>query len=158
MPALPISPQMPAQVKKRLLAECTVSFFVPEIVNKTVGYIFNWMLLLATVALAASAPQPTVLWGASPVMPGERLILAVAGIAQTANATAPSLQVQQGGGKWQKVDAVGVTDYGCTISVPTSFTPGTFKVRASSTDTGYTVNTPRPWFAFGDQGDSVRVV
>ena len=124
--------------------------------------------LVLTTAVAAAAP--TVLWGASPVLPGERLVLAVSGISATnatsaTSATPPSIETRQGATGWERATVVaGTTDYGCTIVVPASYTAGCFQVRASSSDSGYTVNAPRPWFAFGDQGStatpggSIRVV
>ena len=105
------------------------------------------MLRLLALLLAAPADAaPTVHWASEPVEPGAAALLAVVGMS---NAT--KIELRQGGGAWAAVDAIGVTKYGCTVTVPASFANAEFQVRADGGEP-FSANVARPWYSFGDSG------
>eukprot|EP00039_Didymoeca_costata_P023790 m.8277 g.8277 ORF g.8277 m.8277 type:complete len:915 (-) comp3864_c0_seq1:40-2784(-) len=119
----------------------------------------NWVwvaVLIATATQCVSSASPVVTWASVPVEPGHHMLLAVVGMT---NSTL--IEAQQDGGQWIPLSVNGVTDYGCAVTVPTTFNAGPFLVRASNSlkdtkapMTPFQVNVVQPWFAFGDRGSS----
>ena len=103
--------------------------------------------LLPAEAQELATAGPTVTWVSEPVEPGAPALLAVVGMA---NATV--IETRQGkAGAWATAEKSGVTQYGCVITVPTSYALGTFEIRADS-GAPFAANVARPWFHFGDGG------
>ena len=99
-----------------------------------------------------------------PALPGETALLQVASpAASTRLSNASLLEVRQGDGEWSAVPMSGMTAAGGAFEVPASFAPAAFEVRVDG-GSAFAANVPRPWFAFGDlgetatQGGSVRIV
>jgi hypothetical protein len=118
-----------------------------------------WMLGLTV----ASSP-PKIFWVSEPVLPGEVAVIAFARPANTTTTAQPVrvLGKPRGGNSWTALDTQGVTLHGVAATIPASWPVGEFQLRlpAANATTGahttsvdaYTVNVPRPWFLFGDQG------
>eukprot|EP00941_MAST-03F_sp_MAST-3F-sp1_P003605 g3605.t1 len=54
---------------------------------------------------------------------------------------------------WVALKASGVTAYGASVTIPSDFKVGEFDLKIGEAGSAFSVNVPRPWFAFGDQGD-----
>lgn len=108
--------------------------------------------MLACLAVCALAFAPlrasaaAIHWASEPVTPGSEALLAVVGMT---NAT--KIEVRQGSGQWTAAATMGVTKYGCTITVPATFENSEFSIRADGGDP-FAANVARPWFVFGDSG------
>jgi hypothetical protein len=62
------------------------------------------------------------------------------------------IEVSQGSsGQWTAAETVGITKYGCTITVPATFENSEFSIRADG-GAAFSANVARPWFVFGDSG------
>ena len=97
-------------------------------------------------AWAATAADLTVDCCCKQVEPGAPALLAVVGMTNSTD-----IEMRQGSGAWVAAKATGVTQYGCVVTVPSTFELGPFDVRAGG-GAAFTANAARPWFHFGDGG------
>lgn len=116
----------------------------------------------------ANHTVPKIFWVSEPVLPGEFAVVAFATGGGTTDPADP-LQVfgkcsATADGAWVALAVQGATEHGVSALVPATWPAGEFQLRLGSSGPAYTVNTPRPWFIFGDQGSfstpggTVRVI
>jgi len=120
------------------------------------------LLLPFVVALFSTcmAESLNVHWVSTPVLPGQSALIAVAPrMNHTTTIEIKCLPDVE----WQKVVTAGVTEFGCTIQVPSTCSEFGLQVRANG-GPATKMNQVDPWFMFGDAGSSstpggwVRVV
>eukprot|EP01050_Picozoa_sp_SAG11_P037139 SAG11_NODE_14503_length_609_cov_2.166667_1_plen_120_part_01 len=104
------------------------------------------LALVLQLASPAETAAATVHWASEPVEPGAVALLAVVGMTNVTK-----IELRQGSGAWAAAATVGVTKYGCAVTVPASFANAEFEVRAGG-GAPFSVNVARPWYSFGDSG------
>ena len=104
------------------------------------------LVLLCAAPLAAGS---ALFWVSEPTLPGETLLIG--------GACGSKVELRQGGSSatWTAAPLVpsGTTPYGCAVQLPATFAAGEFQVRSDG-GAALTGNVARPWFVFGDAGDS----
>ena len=127
---------------------------------------------LAAAAAAAAPPPPldlVIFWMSEPVIPGSPALLAISSKAATASTLKPNFEIfgRQAKSDFVKLPTAGETAYGLTVTIPAGYQLGEFDLQArrgNTTGPVFRANVPRPWFLFGNQGDtatpggSVRVI
>ena len=107
--------------------------------------------LIAALAIAQASSDAVVSWVSEPVLPGQTALVQIVSAAAVSNTT--RLEVRQGSDDWQAVATTGATAYGLAFVVPDTFTADAFDIRVDG-GSPYSANRPRPWFVFGDLGDT----
>ena len=108
--------------------------------------------MLRTLVLLCAAPLAAgsaLFWVSEPTLPGETLLIG--------GACGSKVELRQGGSSatWTAAPLVpsGTTPYGCAVQLPATFAAGEFQVRSDG-GAALTGNVARPWFVFGDAGNS----
>ena len=112
----------------------------------------------ATAAAVRSHRNNVIFWVSEPVLPGETALISIASTYVQHQTDPVQIYARQlATSPFTPLKVQGETEYGVSATIPTTYAIGEFELqvrRGNATGPPYRANIPRPWFVFGDQGDT----
>ena len=115
------------------------------------------LLLPILILLVTPSTSNVIHWVSEPLLPGEAALIAVVSI----NRSLPLQIFGRPSGDaslpFLPLPTQGETKHGITATIPPTYAVGEFELQARrgrAIGPSYRVNVPRPWFVFGDQGNT----